>query len=328
MKPQAYAESIRATLIKAMRADEQIVLLSTGGRSELAQSVLREFGADRIRSTPLDSSAIAAAAWGAAQAGVRVLVEIHTCAALASLDKLFENMPPPNNAPAVVFWLRVSDAHVCWRETGWLASASKAVVAFPSDADEANGFLAAALRSQGAPVLLLEHPRLSETQATRLAESKPFGAACGAGGADLPGDTSGSARAIRKGERVTVVACGPLVRDARCAVEKFEEDGEVRAAVLNLGTLRPLDIPALRRSLYGGGRLLLVLPDFAQEAIGSILQGVHEDGFDDLDAAVRVLKLNAGAVNKYKSLWGEDLESGNAENIKRIKLAVEGLAAE
>ena len=267
MKALGHVEAMRATLIREMRADEKIILLSAGA-TELGQSLIREFGSDRIRGTALDSPAIAGAALGAAQAGLRPVVELQTTAALTNAAPLLERIP--KTASSIVFWLRPSTDAI-FAADGWLAATSPAVVAFPATPAEAFGYMAAALHHQGGAVLLLDHPALAGMAQAAPQEPKVFG----------------EATIKRAGSDLTLVSCGPAVSAGLAAAEHLDKNGQISVEIVALGTLRPLDTTSVLRSLRKTGRLLLAAPAFAANELAQIVKAINEQGFDDLDAPIR-----------------------------------------
>jgi pyruvate/2-oxoglutarate/acetoin dehydrogenase E1 component len=270
MKPQGYSEIIRTTLLNSMRADDRIVLISAGRPSEFGPGLAREFGAERVRNTPLDSATLVAAALGAAQTGLHPLIEIHSAEVFSNFASMIEQTPLPANAPSIVFWLRAPMDNHCWEDAGWMAQTRSAIVGVPADGPALVGFLAAALQSRGKPVILIEHPSIKEEVPLGSTESAIFG----------------SASVRRAGENLTLLACGHLVRAALDAAERAHREG-LSIEVLDLGTLRPLDYDTVLRSLSKTGRLLVAAPKFAQGIVGEILLTVNERGFDDLDAPMR-----------------------------------------
>jgi pyruvate/2-oxoglutarate/acetoin dehydrogenase E1 component len=287
MKVLAHADAMRATLIREMRADDKIILLSAGA-TELGQSLVREFGSDRIRGTALDSPAIAAAALGATQAGLRPVVELQSTAALSNLTALLQHIPP--NASSIVFWLRPATEAI-FADDGWLAGTAPAIVAFPASPEESCGCLATALQHKGGAVLLLDHPSLAAATQSQHAQPCDFA----------------QATIKQAGTDLTLVTCGPAVAAGISAAELLQKNGHGSVEVVALGTLRPVDTKRVLLSLQKTGRVLFAAPRFVEAEVHCLVKAIHDNGFDDLDAPVRITEKLASAdlVEALRALLAE-----------------------
>ncbi len=280
--------AIREALAEELERDAAVVLLGGCGEDPGgALGYLRErFGPERVLGAPSSGLALAGAAYGAAVAGLRPVFE------LASADLITLAMDGLVNR-AAKFWhvsggqgtvplvARAAVGAGCRRGAidsqspcSWLQGVPGLKIAFPSSPAEARGLLKGAIRDDN-PVVFLEHRRLRFARSAKGPVPEPDGEAIPLGGA----------RVARAGRDLTIVSAGGSVSDALDAADLLAGDG-VDAEVLDLRTLRPLDLEAVLESVARTNRLLAVEegPRLGGWAAG-LLGLVAERALHDLDDA-------------------------------------------
>jgi pyruvate dehydrogenase E1 component beta subunit len=282
-----YLGAITATLAEAMRADPRVLVLgedvAEGGPWGATAGLVEEFGAERIRNTPISEAAICGVAIGAAQSGLRPIVEIMFVDFLTlALDQLVNQAAKAHfmsggqlRVPLVVrtqggAGQRGAAQHSQSLEA-WLAHVPGPKIAMPSNAADAAGLLVAAIADPG-PVVFVENKSLyfrrEELDGSR---------------ADVP---LGSARVVRRGRDVTVIALSRLVTESVRAAEELAAEG-IEVEVIDPRTLVPLDVDAIFESVRRTHRLVVAHEAVTQGGFGAeIAAVVQAAAFDELDAPI------------------------------------------
>jgi pyruvate dehydrogenase E1 component beta subunit len=252
------------------------------GAYKITQGLLAEFGDKRVIDTPITEQGFAGIGIGAALGGLKPIVEFMTFNfAMQAIDQIINSAAKtlymsggqmrcpivfrgPNGAAA-----RVAAQHSqCY--SAWYAHVPGLKVISPSNAADAKGLLKAAIRDPN-PVIFLENEILYGTSA------------------EVPTSTDwivpiGKARIARPGKDVTIVSFARGMYYALEAAEKLSKDG-IEAEVIDLRTLRPLDIPTIIASVKKTNRLVTVEEAWPVCSIGSeICARVAYEAFDYLDA--------------------------------------------
>jgi pyruvate/2-oxoglutarate/acetoin dehydrogenase E1 component len=232
--------------------------------------------------TPISELALSGAAFGAAVAGLRPIIEIMFGDFMGlAMDSLVNQSAKywyvsgeQRSVPLVVrsavggggrFGAMHSQTHATWFQ-----GIPGLKIVFPSSPAEAKGLLKGAIRDDN-PVIFLEHKRLYSVK----------GPAPGAGEV-LP---LGRARVARAGKDLTIASAGKSVADALEAADQLGGDG-IEAEVIDLRTLRPLDLDTVLESVARTNRLLAVEEGPRTGGFASGLLGqVAEHGLHDLDDA-------------------------------------------
>jgi acetoin:2,6-dichlorophenolindophenol oxidoreductase subunit beta len=280
--------AIRDAIIEEMERDEAVVFFGEdiaaeqGGVFAVTPGIQARFGSERVFDTPISELALSGAAFGAAVTGLRPIIEIMFGDFMGlAMDSLVNQSAKywylsheQRSVPLVVrsavggggrFGAIHSQTHATWFQ-----GIPGLKIAFPSSPAEAKGLLKGAIRDDN-PVIFLEHKRLYSVK-----EPGP------ADGEVLP---LGRARVARAGEDLTIVSAGKGVPDALEAAEQLSGDG-VQAEVIDLRTLRPLDLDTVLESVARTNRLLAVEEGPRTGGWGSGLLGrVAEHGLHDLDDA-------------------------------------------
>jgi pyruvate dehydrogenase E1 component beta subunit len=282
-------EALRDAIAEEMRRDENVFLMGEEvaeyqGAYKVSQGLLQEFGARRVIDTPISEHGFCGLGVGAAMAGLRPIVEFMTWNfAMQAMDQLINSAAKtrymsggqmscpivfrgPNGAAA-----RVAAQHS--QEYGsWYAHVPGLKVVAPYTAADHKGLLKAAIRDPN-PVIFLEHELVYG-----MSMPVPEG-----GDHVVP---LGKARIARPGEHVTITAFSRMVQFAMEAAEALEGEG-ISAEVIDLRTLRPLDIETVVASVQKTNRIVSVEEGWAYSGIGAeIAAQMMEQAFDYLDAPV------------------------------------------
>lgn len=284
-----YREAVRAALRKALRDDPRVFLMGEdgggyGGAFGVSHGLLREFGPERIRDTPLSESAFVGAGIGAALGGMRPIVEIMTVNfSLLAMDQIVNNAAALRHMSGGQFHVpmvvrvatgggRQMAAQHSHSLEGWYAHIPGIRALTPATVPDAYGMLLAALREPD-PVFLFEHATLY-----------PLEGELDEGTAERMDITC--AGVVRTGSDVTLITYGGTLGKTIQAADRLREIG-IQAEVLDLRTLRPLDAQAILTSVAKTHRAVVVdeawrSGSFAAEISARIMEGA----FDSLDAPV------------------------------------------
>ena len=282
-------EALRDAMAEEMRGNENVFLMGEEvaeyqGAYKISQGLLDEFGAKRVIDTPITEHGFAGIATGAAFGGLNPIVEFMTFNfAMQAIDHIINSAAKtlymsggqmgapmvfrgPNGAAA-----RVGAQH-SQDYAAWYMQVPGLKVAMPYSASDAKGLLKSAIRDPN-PVIFLENEILygRSFDVPKMDDfTVPFG----------------KARIWREGSDVTIVSFGIGMQYALEAAEKLEADG-IDAEVIDLRTLRPMDLPTVIKSVMKTNRLVTVEEGWPQGSVGSyIASEVMQQAFDYLDAPV------------------------------------------
>jgi pyruvate dehydrogenase E1 component beta subunit len=287
MVTQTMREALRDAMAEEMRRDGDVFLMGEEvglyeGAYKVSQGLLEEFGPRRIIDTPITEQGFAGIGVGAAYSGLKPIVEFMTWNfAMQAIDQIVNSaakthyMSGGQIAVPIVFrgvngaGGRLAAQHSqCY--SAWYAHVPGLKVVAPSNPSDAKGLLKAAIRDPG-PVLVLEHERLYGTSG-----NVPKG--------DDHVLEIGRAHVSREGHDVTIVSYGRGVVHALGAAAVLEEEG-IEAEVIDLRSLRPLDMETVIASVRKTHRLVTVEESWPVCSVGSeICARVAMDAFDELDA--------------------------------------------
>ena len=289
MKPTTVREALRDAMAEEMRRDEDVFLMGEEvaeyqGAYKISQGLLDEFGAKRVIDTPITEHGFAGIAVGAAFGGTKPIVEFMTFNfAMQAIDQIINSAAKtlymsggqmgapmvfrgPNGAAA-----RVGAQH-SQDYAAWYMQIPGLKVAMPYSAADAKGLLKSAIRDPN-PVIFLENEILYG-RSFDVPEMDDFTIPFGKAKIEVPGDD------------VTIVSFGIGMQYALGAAEKLAEDG-IKAEVINLRTLRPLDLPTVIASVQKTNRCVTVEEGWPQGSVGSwIASEIMQQAFDYLDAPV------------------------------------------
>ncbi|MCX5568492.1 pyruvate dehydrogenase complex E1 component subunit beta [Kaistia nematophila] len=303
-------EALRDAMAEEMRRDADVFVMGEEvaeyqGAYKITQGLLQEFGDDRVIDTPITEHGFAGLATGAALAGLKPIVEFMTFNfAMQAIDQIINSAAKtlymsggqlgaqmvfrgPNGAAA-----RVAAQH-SQDYSSWYSHIPGLKVIVPYTAADAKGLLKAAIRDPN-PVIFLENEILYG-HSFDVPQLDDF---------VLP---IGKARIHKTGKDVTIVSFGIGMTYATKAVAELAEQG-IDAELIDLRTLRPLDIDTVIESVKKTGRCVTVEEGWPQNSIGShIASELMEKAFDFLDAPV--LKVT-----------GKDVPMPYAANLEKLAL--------
>jgi acetoin:2,6-dichlorophenolindophenol oxidoreductase subunit beta len=281
----SYLEAITRTLAEEMRTDERVLILgedvAEGGPWGATAGLADEFGPERVRNTPISEAAIAGIAIGAAQSGLRPVVEIMFVDFVTlALDQLVNQAAKAHfmsggqlTAPLVLrtqggAGQRGGAQHSQSLEA-WLTHVPGLKVVMPSTATDAAGLLRAAIADPN-PVVYVENKTLYFRREQADREDVPIG----------------RARVVRPGRDVTLVALSRLVHESLAAADELAAEG-TEVEIVDPRTLVPLDLDTIVESLSRTHRLVVAHEAVAHGGFGAeIAAQVQAAAFDELDAPI------------------------------------------
>jgi pyruvate dehydrogenase E1 component beta subunit len=283
-----YRDALNQALREEMQRDDRVFLMGEEvgiyqGAYKVSKGLLQEFGEMRVVDTPITELGFAGVGVGAAMVGLRPVIEFMTWNfALLALDQVVNsaakilsmsggqfNIPivfrGPNGAA-----LQLSAQHSqAWES--WLAHIPGLKVVAPGTPYDAKGLLKSAIRDDN-PVMFLEGEMLYNVKG-EVPESEYT----------IP---LGKAQVKREGDHVTIISYGKMINIAQQAADLLAKDG-IRAEVIDLLTLRPLDRETVAESVRKTNRAVVVEEGWEICGIGAqVVDYVQRDCFDDLDAPV------------------------------------------
>jgi pyruvate dehydrogenase E1 component beta subunit len=288
MPEMAFRDALRDALRKEMHENERVIIMGEdigayGGSYGVTKGMLEEFGHERIIDTPISELGFVGCGIGAAMAGLRPVVEIMTINfSFLALDQIINSASKVRymsggqlNVPIVIRMasgggLALGAQHSHSLE-GWYAHIPGLKVATPATPYDAKGLLRTALKDEN-PVIFIEHTALYGTRGEVPEEDYyvPFG----------------KAGVVRPGEDVTLVSFSGSVNIALKAAELLQQE-EVSAEVIDLRTLRPLDLDTVVQSVKKTNRAVVVEHDWQFGGFGGeVVALIQEHAFDYLDAPV------------------------------------------
>jgi pyruvate dehydrogenase E1 component beta subunit len=279
---------VTSVLRQEMARDPSIVVFGEdvgrlGGVFGATRGLQREFGESRAFDTPVSETAFLGMAVGAAQAGLRPVVELMFVDFVGVcfdqiLNQMAKNVFMSGGRVRMPLVLRAavgcigSAAQHSQVLSATFAHIPGLKVVYPGSHGDLQGLLVSAIRDDG-PVVFLEHKLLYKNRVGQL----PFSDAAGAG-AEVEARPFGRLRRLRDGADVTIVAVGYLVQEALRAAGHLQEEG-ISAGVVDLRTLVPLDRTGLLEEAGRAPRLLVIDDDYTQygmtaEVIATVAEGL------------------------------------------------------
>ena len=287
MPELTYIKAITTTLADSMRADERVFVLgedvAEGGPYTATAGLAEEFGVARVLNTPISEAAITGVAIGAAQSGLRPVLEIMFIDFITlALDQLVNGAAKAHfmsggqlTVPLVLrtqggAGQRGAAQHSQSLES-WLTHVPGLKVVMPSRPVDAAGLLASAIADPN-PVVFIENKTLYFRKGD-VPDSAPV--------------SIGEAVTLRTGGDVTIVALSRLVHDALAAADVLAAEHGIEAEVIDPRTLVPLDLAAIVDSVRRTGRLVVAHEAVEHGGFGAeIAAQVQAAAFDYLDAPI------------------------------------------
>jgi pyruvate dehydrogenase E1 component beta subunit len=285
-----YREALRQAMVEEMERDDRVFLMGEevaeyNGAYKVSQGMLDQFGPKRIIDTPISENGFAGIGIGAAMVGLRPIVEFMTFSfSYVAFDQLVNNaanmryMSGGQFSVPIVFRgnsgvggsLGATHSH---RPEAFYAHVPGLTVLMPSTPADAKGLLKAAIRSDD-PVIFIEHENLLGDKA------------------EVPDDRDflvpiGKAAIARPGRDVTLITYSRMLKVTLAAAEKLAEEG-IDAEVIDLRSIRPLDLDTLLTSVVKTHRAVIVEEDWPYCGIGAgVSDRIMQKAFDELDAPIR-----------------------------------------
>ena len=283
-----FVDAICRTLARAMREDERVIVLgedvAEGGPYLVTAGLADEFGRERVRNTPISEGAVCGVAVGAAQAGLRPVVEIMFIDFITlALDQLVNQAAKAHfmsgGQLTVPLVLRTqggsgqrNGAQHSQSLEAWLTHVPGLKVVMPSGAADAGGLLASTIADPN-PVVFVENKSLYFRR-----EPVPD---------PIEAIALGQAHTVRIGRDVTIVALSRMVGEALEAAERLAGEG-VEAEVIDPRTLVPLDLDTLAGSLRRTGRGIIAHEAVTAGGFGAELAAqLQAAAFDYLEAPIQ-----------------------------------------
>ncbi len=303
-------EALRDAMAEEMRASDDVFVMGEEvaeyqGAYKITQGLLQEFGSRRVIDTPITEHGFAGVGVGAAMTGLRPIVEFMTFNfAMQAIDQIINSaaktlyMSGGQMGAPIVFRgpsgaaARVAAQHSqCY--AAWYSHIPGLKVVMPYTAADAKGLLKAAIRDPN-PVIFLENEILygHSFEVPKLDDFV------------LP---IGKARIHKQGKDATIVSFGIGMTYAVKAVAELEAQG-IDVELIDLRTIRPMDLPTVIESVKKTGRLVTVEEGYPQSSVGTeIATRVMQQAFDYLDAPILTIA-------------GKDVPMPYAANLEKLAL--------
>ena len=286
MATTTYREALRLAIRDALVKDPRVFLMGEdvgkyGGSYAVSKGLLDQFGPDRIRDTPLSESTFVGAGIGAALGGMRPIVEVMTVNfSLLALDQIVNNAATIRHMSGGQFSIplvirmatgagRQLAAQHAHSLEGWYAHIPGIRIVTPATLEDARGMLWTALQDPD-PVLIFEHQTLYNMEGMLSDDAGPV---------DID-----HAAVRRPGIDVSLITYGGTLHKTLRAAEILAADG-IAAEVIDLRTLRPLDMTAIITSVKKTHRAIIVDEGWRSGSLSAeIMARIVEQAFYDLDA--------------------------------------------
>ncbi len=290
MRQIAFREALREAMNEEMRRDSRVFLMGEevaeyNGAYKVSQGMLAEFGPKRVIDTPITELGFAGIAVGAAQNGLRPIVEFMTWNfATLALDQIINTASKmlamsggqigcpivfrgPNGSAG-----QLGAQHSTAYES-YYANIPGLKVVSPSNGYDAKGLLKQAIRYEEDPVMFMEI-EVAYGDKMEVPEEEYY--------IEL-----GKADVKKEGKDVTIVSYGKMMKVALAAAAELEKEG-VSAEVVDLRSIRPLDWKTILQSVQKTNRLVIVEEQWPMCSVSSeVAYRIQKEGFDYLDAPIR-----------------------------------------
>lgn len=290
MREILYREALNEALHEEMARDPAVCVLGEdvgryGGVLQVTRGLMSRYGEKRVRDTPISEAGFVGIAVGAAMTGLRPVVEVmYIDFSALAMDQIVNQAAKARymfggkaSVPLVVRTQggggRGNAAQHSQSLEMWYVHVPGLIVIQPSTPSDAKGLLKSAIRSDN-PVIFIEHKLLYNTTGP-VPEAEPEHL--------IP---IGVADVKRPGKDVTIVATSRMVLFSLEAAEKLMAEG-IDAEVIDPRTLKPLDLPAVVRSVEKTGRLVVVNEGSLTGGFtAEVAARVQREAFDWLDAPI------------------------------------------
>jgi pyruvate dehydrogenase E1 component beta subunit len=320
-----YREALRLALREELARDERVFIMGEEvgvfeGSYKVTAGLMAEFGADRVRDTPISEEGFVGAGVGAAMLGERPVVEIMTLNfLLVAMDQVVNHAAKIGamfggevRCPMVIRTPNGAGNQLTAQHSqsfdGWFAGTPGLKVVTPSNPADAKGLLKAAIRDED-PVLVIENLPIYKEKG------------------DVPLDPEfitpiGRAAVARQGSDVTIVSHSFATVRALHVAGQLAEEG-IDAEVVDLRSLRPLDMETVAASVAKTNRALCVEEGWPSYGVTAELAArISKACFDDLDAPVERV-----GMAEVPLPYAKNLETAAMPNEDRIAAAVRAVLA-
>ncbi|MFT5103705.1 MAG: pyruvate dehydrogenase E1 component beta subunit [Candidatus Latescibacterota bacterium] len=288
MKTLQFREAVCEAMTEEMRRDESIYLMGEevaeyNGAYKASKGMLDEFGAKRVIDTPISELGFTGIAIGSTMNGNRPIVEYMTFNfALVGIDQIINNAAKIRqmsggqfNCPIVFRGPTASAGQLGATHSqafeSWFANCPGLKVIVPSNPSDAKGLLKSAIRDDD-PVIFMESEQMYGDKG-EVPEGEYL----------IP---IGVAAIKRKGNDVTIVSFGKIIKEAYKAAEELAKEG-IDCEIIDLRTIRPMDHDAILTSVKKTNRLVILEESWPFGNIATeITYQVQNQAFDYLDAPI------------------------------------------
>jgi 2-oxoisovalerate dehydrogenase E1 component len=318
LKEIRFIDAISDGLRQSMQKHKELVIMGQdvaeyGGVFKITEGFVKEFGIERVRNTPICESAIIEAAMGLSIAGVKSVVEMQFA------DFVSSGFNPLVNylAKSYYRWSQNADVVVrmpCGAGVGagpfhsqtneaWFTKTPGLKVVYPAFPYDAKGLLATAINDPN-PVLYFEHKALYRN----IRQEVPV---------DYFTIPFGKASLLREGTDVTIISYGAAVH---WALETLEKNTDIKADLIDLRSLQPLDTEAIYTSVKKTGRAIILQEDSLFGGIASDISAlITEHCFESLDAPVKRVASMETPIPFISQLENQYLAKGRfSEELKKL----------
>jgi pyruvate dehydrogenase E1 component beta subunit len=309
MAEKSYRDAIREAMIEEMDRDENVLIMGEDigvyeGTFRITAGMLKKYGPKRVIDTPIAEAGMAGTAVGMAMLGLRPIVEMMTMNfAIVAADQILNHAAKVRyfsggqvDVPIVIrgpqgAGVQLSAQHSQSFESFYGHFPGLYVVA-PGTPADAKGMLKTAIRGRD-PVIFLESAALYGMKGEVPEDSEftvPFG----------------QSRVAREGNDVTIVSYSRMLQVSLTAAERLSKNEGIEAEVIDLRTLRPLDLEPAYASVSKTHRCVAVQEQWKPfGAAAEIAASITEAVFDELDAPV-------------ERVTGEDVPMPYARNLELL----------
>ena len=281
-----FIDAIQDGLRQSLEKYPELVIMGQdiaeyGGAFKVTEGFVDQFGKERIRNTPICESAIVGAGLGLSIAGMKAIVEMQfadfvTCGFNQIVNNLAKlhwrwgekadvvvRMPTGAGSAAGPFHSQSNEA--------WFFHTPGLKIVYPSSVEDAKGLLNAAIEDPN-PVMFFEHKNLYRSLKEEISD-------------DYYTVEIGKARTVREGDDLTIITYGMGVHWAK---EILDKHPEIKAELIDLRTLLPLDTESIYKAVRKTGKVIVLHEDCMTGGIGGELVAlINENCFNDLDAPVK-----------------------------------------
>lgn len=290
MRQIPFREALREAMSEEMRRDDAVFLMGEevaeyNGAYKVSQGMLAEFGPRRVIDTPISELGFAAVGVGAAQNGLKPVVEFMTWNfAVLAMDQILNTaskmlaMSGGQISCPIVFRGPNGSAGQLGAQhstafESYYANIPGIKVVSPSNGYDAKGLLKQAIRYEEDPVIFMESEVMYGDK-SEVPDEEYY----------IP---LGKAEVKKEGKDVTIVSFNKMMKVALGAAAELEKE-DINAEVIDLRTIRPLDWMTILESVKKTNRLVIVEEQWPMCSVSSeIAYRIQKEGFDYLDAPVR-----------------------------------------